>query len=187
MNQKIGYLRTFAENLNTENQRENLKSVGCNLIFEDKEKEPQPLSLCLEILKPGDVLVVTSLEMLGRNLADVLKAITSITERDASLISLSEDLDSSSESGEPLIRMCHLLMGCQQAFVREKNLKGLTASRARGRLGGRKKKLSQKDVTQIKELLSRPESSVSDIAKKYGVSRTTIYKYVGVIVPERAL
>jgi ACT domain-containing protein len=47
--------------------------------------------------------------------------------------------------------------------------------------------LSQKDITQIKELLSRPESSVSDVAKKYGVSRTTIYKYVGVIVPEHAL
>lgn len=187
MNQKIGYLRTLAGKFNTENQRENLKSVGCNLIVEDKENEPQPISLCLDLLKPGDVLIVTSLEMLGRNLVDVLKAITSITEREASLISLSESLDSSSESGEPLVRMCHLLMGCQQAFVREKNQKGLTASRVRGRHGGRKKKLSQKDIIQIKELLSRPESSVSDVAKKYGVSRTTIYKYVGVIVPEHAL
>lgn len=188
MNQKIGYLRTFAENRNTENQRENLKSVGCNLIFEDKEKDPQPLRLCLEILKPGDVLVVVSLEMLGHNLVSVLKAITSITEQGVILISLSENLDSSTESGEQLIRMCHLLMECQQAFVREKNMKGLLpASRARGRLGGRKKKLSQKDVNKIKKLLSHPESSVSDIAKKYGISRTTLYKYVGVIVPERAL
>ncbi|ORM84035.1 hypothetical protein HA38_15955 [Pantoea allii] len=184
---KIGYSRVSSINIKTSSQCESLKAAGCDLIIVDEEKEPQPFSLCLEILKPGDVLVVTSLEMLGRNLAGVLKAITSINERGASLISLSEGLDSASESGEPLVRMCHLLMGCQQAFVREKNQKGLTASRARGRLGGRKKKLSQKDIIQIKELLSRPESSVSDVAKKYGVSRTTIYKYVGVIVPEHAL
>jgi DNA invertase Pin-like site-specific DNA recombinase len=187
MNQKIGYLRIFTENFKTQNQRESLQSAGCDLILEDKEKKSQPISLCMEILKPGDVLVVTNLQMLGRNLIDVLRVITSIAERGASLISLSEDLDSSSESGIPLVRMCHLLMECQQAFVREKNQIGLTASRARGRLGGRKKKLSQKDITQIKELLSHPENSVSDIAKKYGVSRTTIYKYVGVIVPERVL
>ncbi|GEM_PF-1916180 len=187
MNQKIGYSRASLGNLKKDSQRESLKAAGCDLIIEDEEKEPQPFNLCLEILKPGDVLVVTSLEMLGRNLAGVLKAITSITERGASLISLSEGLDSSCESGEPLVRMCHLLMGCQQAFVREKNQKGLSASRARGRLGGRKKKLSQKDINQIKGLLSRPESSVSDVAKKFGVSRTTIYKYVGVIIPEHAL
>ena len=187
MNQTIGDWRACSVNNKTDSQRESLKFAGCDLIIEDEEKEPQPFSLCLETLKPGDVLVVTSLEMLGRNLAGVLKAITSITERGASLISLSEGLDSSSESGEPLVRMCHLLMRCQQALVLKKNQKGLMACRARGRLGGRKKKLSQKDITQIKELLSRPESSVSDVAKKYGVSRTTIYKYVGVIVPEHAL
>lgn len=184
MNQKIGYLRNFAGNLN---QRENLKSAGCTLIFEDKEKDLHQLNVCLEALKPGDVLVVTNLEILGRNLVGVIKTITSIAQKKAFLISMSEQLDSSLESGDALVRMCQLLMRCEQSLVREKNLKGLSASRARGRLGGRKMKLSQEDITHIKELLSHPESSVSDIAQKYGVSRTTIYKYVGVIVPDRAL
>ncbi|WP_038913110.1 recombinase family protein [Dickeya zeae] len=184
MNQKIGYLRSFADNLN---QREKLKSAGCTLIFEDKEKELPQLNACLVALNPGDVLVVTSLEILGRNMVGIVTTITAIARKKAFLVSMSEQLDSSQESGDALIRMCQLLMGCEQSLVREKNRKGLTASRARGRLGGRKMKLSREDISHIKVLLSHPESSVSDIAQKYGVSRTTIYKYVGVIVPDRAL
>ncbi|MFE4111300.1 recombinase family protein [Kosakonia sp. YIM B13611] len=184
MNQKIGYMRHFADNLN---QHESLKSAGCTLIFEDKEKDFQHLSTCLDTLKPRDVLVVTGLEMLGRNLASVIRTILSVAAKDAFLISIREQLDSSRESGDTLVRICQLLMECEQAFVHEKNRKGLKAIRARGRLGGRKMKLSREDITHIKELLSHPESSVSDIAQKYGVSRTTIYKYVGVIVPDRAL
>ncbi|UUE35768.1 recombinase family protein [Pectobacterium aroidearum] len=184
MNQKIGYLRNFADNLS---QYEKLKSAGCTLIFEDKEKELLQLRVCLESLNPGDVLVVTSLEILGRNMVGIITTITSIARKKAFLISMSEQLDSSQESGDALVRMCQLLMGCEQSFVREKNRKGLAASRARGRLGGRKMKLSWEDIKYIKELLSHPENRVSDIAQKYGVSRTTIYKYVGVIVPDRAL
>lgn len=185
MNQKIGYLRILTDNLKTDNQRESLKSAGCSLIFEDKEKESQYLKLCLKSLNPGDVLVVTSLEMLGLNLAGVIKTITYLAEQEVFLVSIKERLDSSSEAGGALMKVCNLLMGCEKAFVREKTKKGLLACRARGRLGGRKKKLSQEDINQIKELLSRPENSVSNIAKKYDVSRTTIYKYVGVIVPDR--
>ncbi|WP_417879506.1 helix-turn-helix domain-containing protein [Vibrio sp.] len=49
---------------------------------------------------------------------------------------------------------------------------------------GRKPKLDDQQVREIEELLSNPDMRVTDVARRYGVSRTTIYKYVGVVVPQ---
>jgi DNA invertase Pin-like site-specific DNA recombinase len=62
-------------------------------------------------------------------------------------------------------------------------LAGLTAARARGRVGGRKLKLNEKQIREIKMLLADPTAKVKDIAERYGVSRTTLYKRVGVVFP----
>ena len=65
--------------------------------------------------------------------------------------------------------------------LRERTLAGLTAARARGRVGGRKPKLNEKQIREIKTLLTDPAAQVKDIAERYGVSRTTLYKRVGVV------
>jgi len=71
----------------------------------------------------------------------------------------------------------------ERNLIRERTKAGLVAARARGRKGGRKPSLNEKQVREIKALLRDPQAQVSDLAKKYEVSRTTIYKYVGVIQP----
>jgi transposase-like protein len=50
-------------------------------------------------------------------------------------------------------------------------------------VGGRKPKLSEKQIREIKALLSDPAARVTEIAKRYGVSRVTLYKRVGVVNP----
>ena len=62
---------------------------------------------------------------------------------------------------------------------------GLAAARARGRAGGRKPKLDDQQVREIKALLRDPDIQVADVARRYGVSRTTLYKHVGVITPRQ--
>lgn len=71
----------------------------------------------------------------------------------------------------------------ERNLIRERTLAGLTAARARGRVGGRKPKLNEKQIREIKTLLTDPAAQVKDIAERYGVSRTTLYKRVGVVQP----
>nr|WP_284149429.1 helix-turn-helix domain-containing protein [Escherichia coli] len=59
----------------------------------------------------------------------------------------------------------------------ERTRSGLAAARARGRVGGRKPALSKEDIRQIKILLADPEMTVSLVAKRFNVSRMTIYRY----------
>ena len=71
----------------------------------------------------------------------------------------------------------------ERNLIRERTKAGLSAARARGRVGGRKPKLDAKQIRQIKTLLCDPKTSVADLARDYGVSRTTIYKHCGVVPP----
>ena len=66
----------------------------------------------------------------------------------------------------------------ERNIIRERTNAGLAAARARGRKGGRKLALNDKQVREIKLLLSDPENQVTEVAKRYGVSRATIYKYL---------
>lgn len=65
----------------------------------------------------------------------------------------------------------------ERNLIRERTKAGLTAARARSRVGGRKPKLDAKQIRHIKALLSDPKTSVTELAWDYGVSRTTIYIY----------
>ncbi|WP_246038742.1 helix-turn-helix domain-containing protein [Chitiniphilus eburneus] len=62
----------------------------------------------------------------------------------------------------------------------------LKMTRARGRKGGRKPALDEKQIREIKALLRDPEIQVSDVAKRYGVSRATVYKHVGPVTPKKS-
>jgi DNA invertase Pin-like site-specific DNA recombinase len=82
-----------------------------------------------------------------------------------------------------------LLFACMAEFerneIRERTNASLAAARARGRKGGRKAKLNDDQVKQIKALLKDPDIKVTDIARQYGVCRATIFNAVGPVKPER--
>ena len=71
----------------------------------------------------------------------------------------------------------------ERGLIRERAQAGLAAARARGRAGGRRPKLDEQQVREIKVLLRDPGIQVADVARRYGVSRTTLYKHVGVVAP----
>lgn len=66
----------------------------------------------------------------------------------------------------------------ERSLIRERTYAGLAAARARGRSGGRKPKLGEKQVREIKALERDPQIQVADVARRYEVSRTTLYKYI---------
>lgn len=70
-------------------------------------------------------------------------------------------------------------------LIRERTRAGLAAERARGPKGGRKPKLDAKQIREIKALLRDPDIQVDAVAKRYGVSRSPLYKHVGAVAPAK--
>ncbi len=92
--------------------------------------------------------------------------------------SITEKIDTISANGKLTFHVFAALAEFERNLIRERTRAGLAAARARGRSGGRKAKLDEKQVREIKALLRDPTIRVTDVAKRYGVSRTTLYKNV---------
>src|SRR5579871_1521877 len=113
--------------------------------------------------------------------------VSELEMRDVGLLSLTENIETGSAAGKLIFHVFASLAEFERNLIRERTRAGLDAARARGRFGGRKPKLDVKQAREIRILLRDPQVKVSDVAKRYGVSRTTIYKCVGVVEPERTM
>ncbi|EIJ0935057.1 recombinase family protein [Vibrio cholerae] len=191
MNQRLGYARVSTDDQHLDLQRDALMRAGCDVLYEEavsgKNVARPELEQCRKALRAGDTLVVWRLDRLGRSLPDLVQIVTDLEHRGVGFESLTEKIETSSAAGKLVFHVFAALAEFERGLIRERTHAGLAAARARGRAGGRKPKLDAKQVRQIKALLRDPNTSVAEVARDYGVSRTTIYKYCGVVRRENSL
>ncbi|AQL36469.1 MULTISPECIES: recombinase family protein [Pseudomonas syringae group] len=189
MNQLIGYASVSADDQYLDQQRDALKQVRCSVIYEEvangRNAPRLVLDQCREALQAGDTLVVCRLDRLGRSLSDLVQIVADLEQRGVGFVSLTEKIEAGSAAGKMVLHAFSALAEFERGLIRERTQSGLAAARARGRAGGRKPKLDDQQVREIKALLRDPDIQVAEVARRYGVSRTTLYKHVGVITPRQ--
>lgn len=187
MNQRIGYARVSTDDQHLDLQRDALQQAGCGVIYEEaasgKNTARPELEQCRKALRAGDTLVVWRLDRLGRSLSDLVQIVAELEKRGVYFESLTEKIETGSASGKLQFHVFAALAEFERGLIRERTQAGLAAARARGRAGGRKPKLGDQQVKEIRALLRDPDMRVADVARRYDVSRTTIYKYVGIVTP----
>jgi DNA invertase Pin-like site-specific DNA recombinase len=112
-----------------------------------------------------------------------VRIVAELEQSGISFESLTERIETGSVAGRPVSQVFAALEEFERSLIRERSHAGLAAARARGRSGGRKPKLGEKQLREIKALLRDPDIQVAEVARRYGISRTTLYKHVGVIAP----
>lgn len=187
---KIGYARVSNEDQNLDLQNDALTKAGCGEIYKEYASgkstlDRVELANCLRALRGGDTLTVWRLDRLGRSLSDLVAIVNDLEKRGIAFESLSEQIDTSSASGKLIFHVFASMAEFERNLIRERTNAGLAAARARGRKGGRKPKLGDLEIKQIKAMLKDPDIKVLDIAKQYGVCRATIFNAVGPVKPER--
>jgi len=189
MKQRIGYARVSTDDQHLDLQRDALTKSGCSVIYEEaasgKSTARPELEQCRKALREGDTLVVWRLDRLGRSLPELVQIVAELEQRGVGFESLTEKIETDSAAGRLVFHVFAALSEFERNLIRERTQAGLAAARARGRAGGRKPKLDDQQVREIKALLRDPDIQVADVARRYGVSRTTLYKHVGVITPRQ--
>jgi DNA invertase Pin-like site-specific DNA recombinase len=183
MTNTIGYARvsTFEQILDL--QRDALNAAKCDRIFTDTmsgSRSDRPgLEQALDYLRAGDVLVVWRLDRLGRSLKYLIEVITKLNERGIGFKSLTEQIDTTTSGGKLIFHVFGALAEFERDIIRERTQAGLAAARARGRMGGRPKKLgTPTKVAMARNLYADPSHSIADICKSLGISRATLYRYL---------
>ena len=179
----IGYARvsTFEQILDL--QRDALDAAGCKKIFTDTAsggRSDRPgLQQALDYVREGDVLVVWRLDRLGRSLKYLIEIMTTLNERGIGFKSLTEQIDTTTSGGKLIFHVFGALAEFERDVIRDRTQAGLIAARARGRMGGRPKKLGTGGKVAMAQALYDDQShSIADICKTLGISRTTLCRYI---------
>ncbi|MCL2875254.1 MAG: recombinase family protein [Betaproteobacteria bacterium] len=182
---KIGYARVSTRDQNPALQVDALKAVGCERIYQDVAsgaKTVRPaLDELLGQLRAGDVLVIWKLDRMGRSLKHLVDLVGNLMERKVGLLSLNDPIDTTSVQGRFVFNLFASLAEFERELIRERTQAGLSAARARGRVGGRPKGLSpQAEATALaaETLYRERKLSVAAIAQKLHLSKSTLYSYL---------
>lgn len=178
----VGYARVSTRDQKLDRQLAALNSAGCIKIFADKKSgknaEREELWAALDYLRPGDTLVVTSLDRLGRSLQDLISIVSGLRKREVGFRSLHEALDTTTPGGRLVFHVFAALAEFIRELIVEGTHEGLAAARASGTRLGRPPALTPEQVRHARALLTQPDATVASIARLLGVSRSTLYKYV---------
>jgi DNA invertase Pin-like site-specific DNA recombinase len=178
----IGYARVSTTDQNLDLQRDELERAGCERIFTDvasgARADRPGLAEAIAYARAGDRLVVWKLDRFGRSLGHLIAGVRELAERGVGFRSLHESIDTTTSTGKLVFHIFGALAEFERDLIRERTTAGLTAARARGRHGGRRRALDDKKLALARLLCQDPSHSPAAIAETLGVSRATLYRYL---------
>jgi DNA invertase Pin-like site-specific DNA recombinase len=178
----IGYARVSTKDQNIDTQRDALGSAGCEKIFTDTAsgsiKDRDGLDRATESLRHGDILVVWKLDRLGRSLSHLVQLMSDLEDQGIGFRSLRESIDTTSGVGKLVFHLFASLAEFERDLIRERTQAGLASARARGRMGGRPKALSPKQLAQARAMHADKDITIKEICATLGVGKTTLYRHL---------
>ncbi len=184
MGRKIGYARVSTGDQDLDLQIRDLNAAGCKQVFSDRisgtKKERPGLDECLKSIKKGDILVVWRLDRLGRSMQHLVTLVDDLKKKGVGFKSLRDGaIDTTTASGELVFNIFAALSQFERELIRERTIAGLSAARARGKLGGRKPvHPDDPRVRAAKKLHADKTVSISEICSSLKISRATLYRFL---------
>jgi DNA invertase Pin-like site-specific DNA recombinase len=178
---RIGYARVSSVGQNLDSQTDSLQQAGCIKIFSDKLTGSRMVrpgwEQLLEYIRPGDTLVVTELSRMTRSLLDLLATIQVLEQRQIDLMSLRENIDTTTATGRCFLAMMGAIHQMERELRAERSSAGRASAKARGRTGGR----PRTDVTKLENariLYENSEKTAAEVCKIAGVGRRVFFAYL---------
>lgn len=182
MGDLLGYARVSTTEQNASSQLDALEEAGCARVFVEHASgataERVELTRLLDHARPSDTIVVWRLDRLGRSLRHLIDTVNDLDERKVGFRSLTEQLDTTTSGGKLVFHIFGALAEFERELIRERTIAGLSAARARGRVGGRPTVMSPDKITTAQAMHDSKQHTVSAIASVLGVSRATIYRHL---------
>lgn len=137
----IAYVRVSCVDQNPARQFEILKDFNIEKYYEErqsgKDTERPQLKEMLSFARKGDTIYVEAFSRLARNTRDLLFIVDILKQREIKLISLKEQIDTSTANGQFMLTLFGALSELERATLRERQLEGIAAAKKRGQHIGR--------------------------------------------------
>ncbi|AUR52032.1 recombinase family protein [Aquella oligotrophica] len=181
----IGYARVSTKDQNLDLQLDALQKEKCNRIYKEiisgAKSERPILQEVLTQVRPGDVIVIWKLDRLGRSLKNLVDIVGQLIEQEVGLKSLHDNIDTTTPQGRLTFNIFASLAEFERDLISERTKAGLESARARGRMGGKPKGLSQQaeaTACAAETLYKEGKLSVNQIANQLSIAKNSLYKYL---------
>lgn len=184
MTATVGYARVSTASQILDRQIDALTDAGvpADRVYTDKvsgSRNSRPgLDAMLDYVREGDVVVVASLDRLGRSLSGILRTVETLRDRGVVLRSLKESIDTSTNTGRLLLGIFGTLAEYERELINERAAEARAAAQARGKQTGRPRALSADQVALARRMRGSGES-VATICQAVQASRATVYRALG--------
>jgi DNA invertase Pin-like site-specific DNA recombinase len=174
---RIGYARVSTTDQDLDTQLAKLKAEGCQVIRSEKVSGASrngrlELATILDFLRPGDELVVTRLDRLGRDTRDVLNLIHECEQKEAFVTVLDPHVSTRGEMGHIVLTVLGMVAQMERRFIKERQRDGIEQAKAEGTYKGGKRRLDHSKVLALHSSGQGPAA----IAKTLGCSRMHVYR-----------
>ena len=177
----LGYARVSTGDQNLTLQLDALKKDGCTQVFTDKvggSRLDRPgLNEALSHLRAGDTLVVWKLDRLGRSVKGLVDLVNTLEAREVHFRSLTDGIDTKTPAGRFFFHIMASLAQMERELIVERTRAGLAAARKLGRIGGRKRRMTDNKIKAARRLLTGG-TPPRDVAENLGVSVPTLYRWL---------
>ena len=178
---RIGYARVSTRDQNLEMQLDALSKAGCKRIFTDKlsgaQLERPGLKEALSHLREADSLVVWKLDRLGRSVKGLVDLVNELETQRVHFQSITDGVDTKTPAGRFFFHVMASLAQMERELILERTRAGLETARCQGRVGGRKRRMTDSKVQAARKLLASG-TPPQEVAHSLGVSVPTLYRWV---------
>lgn len=182
MGDLLGYARVSTVDQTMALQLDALADAGCHRVFQEKASGANDrrveLANLFDHVRPGDTVVVWRLDRLGRSLRHLIDTVNALADRQVGFRSLVENIDTTTSGGKLVFHIFGALAEFERELISERTHAGLTAARARGRVGGRPSAMTPAKTIEARRMYESGEYTWEQIGEMFGVSRMTVYRHV---------
>lgn len=177
----IGYARVSTKEQSADSQLDALSAAGVTKTLVEHcsgalANRPKLTALFEDVLRPGDVLVITKLDRLGRSVKDLTALSARLASLGVGLRVLTQGIDTTTPGGRMFFHMLAAVAEFEHDLIVERTKEGLEAARRRGKTGGRKPGMSLTQISQARVMIEAGNYTKHEIAETFKVSRATLYR-----------
>jgi len=181
----IGYARCSTDKQDLAAPQAMLEELGVapDRIYTDRgltgtTRDRPGLDQALAAVRAGDTLVVPKLDRLARSVPDARQIADALVERGVKLALGASVYDPTDPMGKMFFNILATFAEFEADLIRLRTREGMAIARAKGKLRGKRPKLSDKQHKELCRMYDTGEYSISDLAELFSVSRPTVYRTI---------
>lgn len=177
----LGYARVSSYGQSLDVQLEKLNAAGIDRLYQEKISGRSGSKLAereamLANLRPGDTVVVTRLDRLGRSLVDLAKIAERLKQNEVNLIVLDQSIDTTTAMGRYIYNQIAAFAEFELDMIKERAQAGRDLARRRGVKFGRRSKLTRAQKDDLVAAFNRHDEPREELMRRFGISKATLYR-----------